>query len=707
MKPQTIISGIILSLVIGLFTSPISGFGQCLDCNRSGNDISFLADDATFNLSNTGDLNTLGGQNVTINGDFNFGYGGGNNLTEIRFANYSFAFGREASVVDIVAGGFAFGDTAEVLNESDFSLAFGQNVSVDNESNHSFAFGANQTFVDNNSPYSFAFGDQVQIFDGAEYAFGFGREIEVVQPDQFVAGWGGDINFRANSDGAIVNPNLGVRNNANVENHATIGNTLEVEGNGSPATIQTQGNRYIGFSSNNPTAPYFFTETSKSPTGFSGGQGKANIVQDLGGFPFISSGNKWISIGERPPDNNDNQIAYGYAATWDNFAGNFFMDDVNQNGTKDLTISFQDAGASDPDNATNRMRFIARDGNKIFQSSAFNELMSLEPTGEVGIGDYRNSTQQANLEVKAETQGNGDPVFQVRKNASASGRGDLVMTANDDGQVGIGLNNPSAQLEITSGSPLKPGGGPWISSSDRRLKKNIKNYKDGLEELMEIRPVWYQYNSKMKHVDLNEKHVGVIAQETEGVAPYMVEKSYKVDGKEYYSLNSTAFTYMLINAVQKHEKQLQEEKAQNQSLKEKVEKQQEQIDQLRQDMNRLADQGNGNANKFKKSGDENLNKRTVSIGEDNNAKQAMLLQNRPNPYSGETVIPYYLPKDFESANLLITNTNGQVIKRVTLKQAGKGELTLRTEGLNAGQYLYSLIVDGRKIQTRKMVLSKK
>ena len=88
------------------------------------------------------------------------------------------------------------------------------------------------------------------------------------------------------------------------------------------------------------------------------------------------------------------------------------------------------------------------------------------------------------------------------------------------------------------------------------------------------------------------------------------------------------------------------------------------------------------------------------------ADQAMLLQNRPNPYSGETIIPYFLPKDFNNANMLITNTNGQIIKRINLEKSGKGELTLRTEGLNSGQYLYSLIVDGRKIQTRKMVVNK-
>lgn len=53
--------------------------------------------------------------------------------------------------------------------------------------------------------------------------------------------------------------------------------------------------------------------------------------------------------------------------------------------------------------------------------------------------------------------------------------------------------------------------------------------------------------------------------------------------------------------------------------------------------------------------------------------------------------------------MLTTKANGQLVKRVPLEQSGKGELTQRTESLNAGQYLYSLIVDGRKKASRKMI----
>lgn len=57
--------------------------------------------------------------------------------------------------------------------------------------------------------------------------------------------------------------------------------------------------------------------------------------------------------------------------------------------------------------------------------------------------------------------------------------------------------------------------------------------------------------------------------------------------------------------------------------------------------------------------------------------------------------------------MLTTKANGQLVKGLPLEQFGEGKLTLRTQGLNAGQYFYSLTVDGQKIQTRKMVKSRK
>jgi hypothetical protein len=76
------------------------------------------------------------------------------------------------------------------------------------------------------------------------------------------------------------------------------------------------------------------------------------------------------------------------------------------------------------------------------------------------------------------------------------------------------------------GSAGKPGGGSWTNSSDRRLKQNINDYGDGLDEVMRIRPVTFHYND-LSGYDTDPEYVGVIAQELQEVAPYMVSESEK------------------------------------------------------------------------------------------------------------------------------------------------------------------------------------
>jgi len=100
---------------------------------------------------------------------------------------------------------------------------------------------------------------------------------------------------------------------------------------------------------------------------------------------------------------------------------------------------------------------------------------------------------------------------------------------------------------------------------------------------------------------------------------------------------------------------------------------------------------------------EGIKLHTGTIDDKTVKQRTMLLQNRPNPYSNETVIPYYLPENFKEVSMLITDINGQLVKRVSLQKPGKGEVTLETGNLEAGQYVYTLIIDGRKKASRKMI----
>jgi hypothetical protein len=50
--------------------------------------------------------------------------------------------------------------------------------------------------------------------------------------------------------------------------------------------------------------------------------------------------------------------------------------------------------------------------------------------------------------------------------------------------------------------------------------------------------------------------------------------------------------------------------------------------------------------------------------------------------------------------------NGRVIKNIAVTANGKGQLVLQAGLLTTGTYQYALIVNGRQIDTKRMVLIK-
>jgi len=83
-------------------------------------------------------------------------------------------------------------------------------------------------------------------------------------------------------------------------------------------------------------------------------------------------------------------------------------------------------------------------------------------------------------------------------------------------------------------------------------------------------------------------------------------------------------------------------------------------------------------------------------------RDAFLAQNTPNPVRERTVIPYYIPESFRSASLLFTTAMGVRVKHIPIYTGGEGEAAVSVSELPPGVYLYSLLVDGRKVATKRM-----
>ncbi len=83
-----------------------------------------------------------------------------------------------------------------------------------------------------------------------------------------------------------------------------------------------------------------------------------------------------------------------------------------------------------------------------------------------------------------------------------------------------------------------------------------------------------------------------------------------------------------------------------------------------------------------------------------------LLQNTPNPFSGETKIEYYVDHMNRNAFIMLCDLNGRELKRIPITATGKGAAMISGESLQSGMYIYALIIDGQTVDSKKMTLVK-
>jgi TolA-binding protein len=83
-----------------------------------------------------------------------------------------------------------------------------------------------------------------------------------------------------------------------------------------------------------------------------------------------------------------------------------------------------------------------------------------------------------------------------------------------------------------------------------------------------------------------------------------------------------------------------------------------------------------------------------------------LNQNYPNPFSQNTIITCYVPTSSQNPMIVIYNLQGQELKTFNLTNTGINQVTITGGTLAVGDYLYSLIISGQRIDTKKMTLTK-
>lgn len=101
----------------------------------------------------------------------------------------------------------------------------------------------------------------------------------------------------------------------------------------------------------------------------------------------------------------------------------------------------------------------------------------------------------------------------------------------------------------------------WTVSSDARLKTNIQTINDGLEKVLKLRGVTFDWK------DGNGGDMGFIAQEAKDIIPEVVS----TDQEGYYSMRTASITGVLVEAVKEQQKQIEGQRAQLEGQKQEIE----------------------------------------------------------------------------------------------------------------------------------------
>lgn len=134
-----------------------------------------------------------------------------------------------------------------------------------------------------------------------------------------------------------------------------------------------------------------------------------------------------------------------------------------------------------------------------------------------------------------------------------------------NGKVGIGTTTPQYALEVKSNTTniarftgsnsssctLNSTNGILSCSSDIRLKKNITEITGQLENIMNLNPVLYNWNSQS---DLETKNASFIAQELEEIYPNLVMT--EDDESAYKSISMIGMIPYIVSAIQEQQNQI-------------------------------------------------------------------------------------------------------------------------------------------------------
>lgn len=233
--------------------------------------------------------------------------------------------------------------------------------------------------------------------------------------------------------------------------------------------------------------------------------------------------------------------------------------------------------------------------------------------------------------------------------------------------------------------------GTLTEPSDRKLNDNVKPLQNVMAKINLLKPYTYTYKTEeFKDMKLPEgQQMGLIAQDLDDVFPELVKNAREITNKnkdgeiissipEHKSVNYLSLIPVLVAGIQEQQQI--------------IVSQQKQLDEQKQMIDALVQKSET------ATGIQNNN--TVEVG-------FQMSQNEPNPFTHETVVKYTMPQSVSNAFMAVYDLTGKQITTFLIDQRGSSSITLTSEKLAAGIYIYSIVADGKIVDSKRMVVSEK
>ncbi len=329
--------------------------------------------------------------------------------------------------------------------------------------------------------------------------------------------------------------------------------------------------------------------------------------------------------------------------------------EVNSTGAVDNTLGL-------------RFKNFANSNTNTLTADATPKVLSVNAQGDVILVDDKMSVGNVALPASCAT------VNFVPKATGANGNLGCSQIFDNGTSVGIGT---SIGVDQTIGFGYSSGGATGIVkldvqgvtrtagffiTSDRKFKKDIKPIESSLEKVLALDGRTYNWrNEEFKDKNFgNELQYGFLAQEVQKVIPSLVIQSENGD----LAMNYIGLIPVLIEAMKEQQTQINELKSQ---ISDNFKSQ-------NQDLLQFA------------------NTKIISV--------------TPNPSNDVISISVNIDSEVTTAQLQVHDINGAVLSILNLKErATNVTKTLQKDNFGKGIYIVSLVINGKSIDTKKIIFN--